>query len=145
MMFTLYKLNTYGADIVGLIVGTSGACAIGNLGPDINSMFSVTKWSCPTGCYTFGHEIGHVALRVELREQNGFVNGFVIVGVLMRVLKVEHNGFGSPMLLLVRVLKREHNRFVIGFVLAGVLMMFGVRRFSIPVTMQSSNTSALST
>jgi len=57
-----------GADIVGLIVGTNGACDIGSLGPDINSMFSVTKWSCPTGCYTFGHEIGQVALRVELRD-----------------------------------------------------------------------------
>lgn len=49
----------YGADIVSLLIDDDQYCGIAWVGPSINRMFSVTKWSCATGYFTFGHEIGH--------------------------------------------------------------------------------------
>ena len=49
----------YGADIVAMIAYARRSCGIGYIGPRKNWMFSVTKYSCATGHYTFGHEIGH--------------------------------------------------------------------------------------
>ena len=49
-----------GADLVALIVGRSSFfCGKANIGPSIDRMFSVTKYSCATGNFSFGHEIGH--------------------------------------------------------------------------------------
>eukprot|EP00591_Stephanopyxis_turris_P010788 CAMPEP_0195507272 /NCGR_PEP_ID=MMETSP0794_2-20130614/747_1 /TAXON_ID=515487 /ORGANISM="Stephanopyxis turris, Strain CCMP 815" /LENGTH=695 /DNA_ID=CAMNT_0040633901 /DNA_START=1 /DNA_END=2085 /DNA_ORIENTATION=+ len=53
------KRTTWGADIVALIIDHSSYCGLAWLGPSANLMFSVTKWSCATGYYSFGHEIGH--------------------------------------------------------------------------------------
>jgi len=50
---------THAADIVAMIIGTTGVCGIANLGPRIDQMFSVTWWYCATGYFSFGHEIGH--------------------------------------------------------------------------------------
>lgn len=52
------KRRKYGADVVSMIVGTAGFCGWGYVGPQKNHMFSVTKWSCATGYFSFGHEIG---------------------------------------------------------------------------------------
>jgi len=48
-----------GADMVALITGGAG-CGIAylNSSPSYGYMFSVTKWSCATGYYSFGHELG---------------------------------------------------------------------------------------
>ena len=51
--------TTYGADIVALLIDDPQFCGMAYMGPSINSMFSVTSWSCATGYYSFGHEIGH--------------------------------------------------------------------------------------
>ena len=51
--------STYGADLVSLLNANPVGCGISFLGPGKNSMFSVTKHSCATGFFTFGHEIGH--------------------------------------------------------------------------------------
>jgi hypothetical protein len=56
--------NTHGADLVVLISDTEGACGIGYLMTALSdafaaSAFSVTRYSCATGNYTFGHELGH--------------------------------------------------------------------------------------
>mmetsp|Transcript_9556 Transcript_9556/g.20665 ORF Transcript_9556/g.20665 Transcript_9556/m.20665 type:complete len:510 (+) Transcript_9556:277-1806(+) len=54
-----------GADMVALIT-TGAGCGIGwisgncaTCNPDKNWMFSVTKYSCATGQYSFAHELGH--------------------------------------------------------------------------------------
>ena len=56
-----HSLRTqYGADVVALIVGDNYPyCGQAYVGPRKESMFSVTKYSCATGYYSFGHEIGH--------------------------------------------------------------------------------------
>ena len=53
------KRERYGADIVAMIIDASQYCGIGYVGPRKDLMFSVTKYSCATGYYTFGNEIGH--------------------------------------------------------------------------------------
>ena len=50
---------THAADIVAMVIGTGGTCGLANLGPGIDKMFSVTRYSCATGYFSFGHEIGH--------------------------------------------------------------------------------------
>ena len=50
-----------GADFVSIMVDTGGYCGIGYR-PDSPSgtlAFTVVKWSCATGYYSFGHELGH--------------------------------------------------------------------------------------
>jgi len=53
------KRYEYAADIVALIVHDDYYCGVAYSGPGKNCMFSVTRWSCATGYYSFGHEIGH--------------------------------------------------------------------------------------
>ena len=53
------KRNSYGADIVAMIIDDPQYCGMAYLGPSIDLMFSVTAWNCATGYYSFGHEIGH--------------------------------------------------------------------------------------
>ena len=57
--------ETYKADMVALIT-TGAGCGIAYVSgncetcyPSKGSMFSVTKYSCATGNYSFGHELGH--------------------------------------------------------------------------------------
>ena len=49
----------FGADMVALITGGAG-CGIAylNSSPSYTYMFSVTRWDCATGYYSFGHELG---------------------------------------------------------------------------------------
>ena len=61
------KRQTYGADIVAMIIDDSQYCGIAYLGPSYGSMFSVTSWNCATGYYSFGHEIGHNMVSVSFR------------------------------------------------------------------------------
>ena len=54
--------NTYGADMVGLIVENGGAyCGLANaiMATQANA-FQVTDRGCATGYYSFGHEFGHL-------------------------------------------------------------------------------------
>ena len=54
--------NTYGADVVVLVVNDSEACgqaAVINATTSSNA-FAVAHYSCITGYYSFGHEIGHL-------------------------------------------------------------------------------------
>ncbi|MBT4522474.1 MAG: hypothetical protein HOC23_20960 [Halieaceae bacterium] len=56
--------DTYGADEVVLIVAASGACGIGYLMRTVSTSFaslafSVVRYTCATGYYSFGHELGH--------------------------------------------------------------------------------------
>lgn len=56
--------DTYGADLVQLIVNSSGACGIAYLLTTQESSFApwgfgVTHYSCVSPNYTFGHELGH--------------------------------------------------------------------------------------
>ncbi len=56
--------NTYGADVVVLIVQNYGPCGsayrMSSLSTGFaSSAFSIVRASCATGYYTFGHEIGH--------------------------------------------------------------------------------------
>ncbi|MEH6625309.1 MAG: M12 family metallo-peptidase [Motiliproteus sp.] len=56
--------NTYGADMVSLIVKRSDYCGMAWLmnSPTVNfssSAFSVVNYSCATGYFSFGHELGH--------------------------------------------------------------------------------------
>ena len=53
------KRILYGADVVHVIAGGSGACGVGHVGPHQSRMFSVSRFSCTTGHYSFGHEIAH--------------------------------------------------------------------------------------
>ena len=43
------KRNTYGADIVALLIHDDAYCGLAHLGPGVDKMFSITKWSCATG------------------------------------------------------------------------------------------------
>ncbi|MFM8303510.1 MAG: M12 family metallo-peptidase, partial [Actinomycetota bacterium] len=54
--------NTYGADMVGLIVENCGGyCGVANtIGATASSAFQVTARNCATGYYSFGHEFGHL-------------------------------------------------------------------------------------
>jgi hypothetical protein len=56
--------NTYGADLVSLIVESGQYCGIAYMMQDISSYFqayafSVVARSCATGYYSFAHELGH--------------------------------------------------------------------------------------
>ncbi len=61
--------NTYGADIVAMIIDSPEHCGMAYSGPERNLMFSVTAWNCATGFYSFGHAIGRnmVSLFVVVR------------------------------------------------------------------------------
>lgn len=54
--------NTYGADMVGLIVENGGAyCGLASaIMATATTAFQVTARSCATGYYSFGHEFGHL-------------------------------------------------------------------------------------
>lgn len=45
--------------MVALIIDDPKYCGIAYTSTNIDNMFSVTKWSCATGYYSFGHELGH--------------------------------------------------------------------------------------
>ena len=51
--------DQYGADMVAMIIANPKYCGLAYVGPSSSSMFSVTKYSCATGYYSFGHELGH--------------------------------------------------------------------------------------
>lgn len=60
---TIHSLrNTYGADMVGLIVENGGAyCGLAStIMATAATAFQVTDRSCATGYYSFGHEFGHL-------------------------------------------------------------------------------------
>jgi hypothetical protein len=50
--------DQYGADLVALIIDDPAYCGTAWPFLDVDYMFSVTKWSCAIGYFTFGHEIG---------------------------------------------------------------------------------------
>jgi hypothetical protein len=53
--------NTYGADIVVLVVNDSEACGqAAAIKATATTAFAVAHYSCITGYYSFGHEIGHL-------------------------------------------------------------------------------------
>jgi hypothetical protein len=53
--------NTYGADVVVLVVNDTEACGIASsIGSTATSAFAVADQSCITGYYSFGHEVGHL-------------------------------------------------------------------------------------
>jgi hypothetical protein len=53
--------NTYGADVVVLVVNDSEACGIAStIKATATTAFAVAHYSCITGYYSFGHEIGHL-------------------------------------------------------------------------------------
>ena len=43
------KRNTYGADLVVMIIDDRQYCGLGWLGPYYSRMFSITMWDCATG------------------------------------------------------------------------------------------------
>jgi len=56
--------NTYGADVVALLIHDSAYCGLAWRPSTVSSAnsglgFSITAWSCATGYYSFSHEIGH--------------------------------------------------------------------------------------
>ena len=53
--------DQYGADFVSMLVDTGSYCGIGYRpqNPSAGDAFSLTKWSCATGYFSFGHEIAH--------------------------------------------------------------------------------------
>jgi len=53
--------NTYGADMVILVVNDTEACGIASsIGSTATTAFAVADQSCITGYYSFGHELGHL-------------------------------------------------------------------------------------
>lgn len=61
------KRNTYGADVVAMIIDDSAYCGLAYLGPAANLMFSITAWNCATGCKSTQHVTGcHVPLSRSL-------------------------------------------------------------------------------
>jgi hypothetical protein len=53
--------NTYGADVVVLVVNDSESCGIASsIGSTAASAFAVAHYTCITGYYSFGHEVGHL-------------------------------------------------------------------------------------
>jgi hypothetical protein len=49
--------NTYGADIVAMIIDSPKHCGIVYSGPQNDRAFSVTAWNCATEFYSFRHAI----------------------------------------------------------------------------------------
>ena len=56
--------DTYGADIVAMIIDDPEHCGMAYSGPRNDLMFSVTAWNCATGFYSFGNAIGRNMVRV---------------------------------------------------------------------------------
>lgn len=56
------KRALYGADLVHMIIGTNG-CGVAYLGPSKASAFSVTRYTCAVGQYSFTHELAHSLVR----------------------------------------------------------------------------------
>jgi Metallo-peptidase family M12B Reprolysin-like len=54
----------YGADVVHMIAGSPGSCGAAHIGPKMNRVFSISRTSCATGYFSFGHEIAHT-VRVD--------------------------------------------------------------------------------
>ncbi|HEU0054922.1 MAG TPA: M12 family metallo-peptidase [Longimicrobium sp.] len=53
--------NTYGADMVMLVVNDSEACGqAAAIKATATNAFAVSHWSCITGYYSFAHELGHL-------------------------------------------------------------------------------------
>lgn len=53
--------NTYGADMVILVVNDSEACGqAASIGSTASSAFAAAHYTCITGYYSFGHELGHL-------------------------------------------------------------------------------------
>jgi hypothetical protein len=53
--------NTYGADVVVLVVNDSEACGVAStIKATATTAFAVAHYSCITGYYSFGHEVGHL-------------------------------------------------------------------------------------
>jgi hypothetical protein len=53
--------NTYGADMVILVVNDSEACGqAAAIGSTASSAFAAAHYTCITGYYSFGHELGHL-------------------------------------------------------------------------------------
>ena len=75
------KRNTYGADMVALIVDIDNFCGLAWRSdlPYDGYMFSVTDWSCATGGYTFGHELGHNFVSHAVAEGKSFLLFFNIL------------------------------------------------------------------
>merc|ERR1719443_117272 len=60
MMDEVHALRTeYGADMVSLLVGIPKSCGIAYVGPHESAMFSIARFNCATGYYSFGHELAH--------------------------------------------------------------------------------------
>jgi hypothetical protein len=59
------KRIEYGADAVVLLIDDPDWCGLGYeiTTPVSDRMFSVTRWSCATGYYSFGHELAHNMVR----------------------------------------------------------------------------------
>ncbi len=59
---TVHSLrDTYGADVVVLVVNDSEACGIAAaIKATASSAFAVAHYSCITGYYSFAHEVGHL-------------------------------------------------------------------------------------
>ncbi len=54
------KREQYGADVVALISGSNFSdCGIGYIGPFKDLMYSITRYDCATGYFSFAHEVGH--------------------------------------------------------------------------------------
>lgn len=51
--------DSYGADVVSLLINDSSSCGLGWLNSSATTAFSVAHYSCATGYYSFAHEIGH--------------------------------------------------------------------------------------
>ena len=56
------KRTLYGADLVHMIIGTTG-CGAAYLGPSRTKAFSVTNYACAVGQYSFPHELAHSLVR----------------------------------------------------------------------------------
>lgn len=56
------KRALYGADLVHMIIGTNG-CGVAYLGPSKAGAFSVTRYTCAVGQYSFPHELAHSLVR----------------------------------------------------------------------------------
>ncbi|MCP5052544.1 MAG: hypothetical protein GY940_35575 [bacterium] len=73
--------NTYGADEVVLLVNAGGFCGIGYVMQSVSASFdawafSIVRWSCATGNYTFGHELGHTMGCAHDRANAGTVGAY---------------------------------------------------------------------
>jgi Metallo-peptidase family M12B Reprolysin-like/Viral BACON domain len=51
--------NTFGADLVSMLVENGQYCGMGWVGPAAEHAFTVVNRSCASGNYSFPHEIGH--------------------------------------------------------------------------------------